>query len=53
MTKTGKCAPVPYKRKRAAKRRLSVRGRLLVGYLTFFAISLLIFDALVLVSLLP
>jgi hypothetical protein len=53
MTKTGKCAPVPYTRKRAAKRRLSVRGRLLVGYLTFFAISLLIFDALVLVSLLP
>lgn len=53
MTTTGEWAPVPYQRKSAARRRLSARGRMLVGYLTFFAVSLLIFDALILMSLLP
>ncbi len=52
MTTTDNWAPVPYQRKSAARRRLSARGRLLVGYVTFVAVSLLIFDALILMSLL-
>ena len=53
MTTTGKQGPVPHKRKSTAKRRLSAGGRMLIGYLTFFAAALLIFDALILISLLP
>ena len=53
MMTTGEQAPVPYLRKNATKRRLGAGGRIRVGYLAFFAVALLIFDAMILVSLLP
>jgi len=53
MMTTGKQTPVPCRRKGAARRRLGASGRMLVSYLAFVAVSLLIFDALILMSLLP
>jgi len=53
MMTTGKQDPIARRRKGAAKRRLSASGRMLVSYLAFVAASLLIFDALILMSLLP
>ena len=40
-------------RKAAAWRRMSARGRMLAGYIAFFTVALLIFDAMILMSLLP
>ena len=45
--------PVHCKRKGAARRRMSARGRMLAGYIAFFTVALLIFDAMILLSLLP
>lgn len=41
------------RRKPALWRRLGPGGRLLAGYVAFFAVSLGIFDAVILLSLLP
>jgi hypothetical protein len=40
-------------RKAAAWRRMGASGRLLAGYIAFFTVALLIFDAMILLSLLP
>ncbi len=45
--------PVPCQRMVAAWRRMSARGRMLAGYIAFFAAALLIFDAMIFLSLLP
>ncbi|MBE9553644.1 MAG: hypothetical protein IMF05_09300 [Proteobacteria bacterium] len=45
--------PVPCQRKAAAWRRMGASGRMLVGYIAFFTVALLIFDAMILLSLLP
>jgi len=43
----------PCQRNGAAWRRLSAGKRMLAGYIAFFAAALLIFDAMILLSLLP
>ncbi len=53
MMRTSGQSPVPCQRKAAAWRRLSARGRMLTGYIAFFTAALLIFDAMILLSLLP
>ena len=40
-------------RKAAAWRRMGASGRMLAGYIAFFTVALLIFDAMILLSLLP
>ena len=46
-------APVSCQRKAAAWRRMSSSGRMLAGYIAYFTAALLIFDAMILLSLLP
>ena len=45
--------PVPCQRKGAVWRRMSASGRMLTAYIVFFAVALLIFDAMIFLSLLP
>jgi hypothetical protein len=40
-------------RRHAAIRRMSTANRMLAGYVGFFAVALLIFDAVIVLSLLP
>ena len=44
---------LPHQRKDDAWRRMGAGGRMLTGYVAFFAVSLLTFDAMILLSLLP
>ncbi len=45
--------PVPCQRKDAAWRRISPSRRMLASYIAFFTVALLVFDAMILLSLLP
>ena len=45
--------PVPCQRKDTAWRRMSPSKRMFASYIAFFTVALLIFDAMILLSLLP
>lgn len=51
--KTNSQSPQPRQRMPATWRRLGANGRMLASYIAFFAVSLLVFDAVILLSLLP
>ncbi|MCK4867513.1 MAG: hypothetical protein KAT39_05650 [Alphaproteobacteria bacterium] len=45
--------PIPCQRKGAAWWRMSPSRRMLAGYIVFFTVAFLIFDSMILLSLLP
>ena len=53
MTEAANRQQIAYPRRRTPLRRLGPDGRMLAGYAAFFAVALLIFDAVILLSLLP
>jgi len=53
MKQTGPQHAFPCPRRRSSLRRLGADGRMLAGYVAFFAVALLIFNAMILASLLP
>ena len=53
MTKPARQAPVPWRHAKGAIGRMSVGARMLTAYVGFFALALLSFGSMVLLSFLP